>query len=126
MSSAFCWTSQGADRFSVSMQRTVAKGSNLKTDNLHPPGTDINLFNKCIHLTLVRDHPQMKANAFFHTEKKKKFYVEVLYPIDINFTFYRTVNELGSIIHTLNKNSQIPASSKIPAKAIGKNFHHNS
>lgn len=52
------------------MQRTAAKGSNLKTDNLHPPGTDINLFNKCIHFTLVRDHPQMKVNAFFHTEKK--------------------------------------------------------
>lgn len=62
----------------------------------------------------------------FLSHRKKKFYVEVLYPIDINFTFYRTVNELGSIIHTLNKNSQIPASSKIPAKAIGKNFHHNS
>lgn len=65
--------------------------------------------------------PQIRVNAFFHPRKNYCPHLERFHPMDISFIFSSVVNEWGSLIHTLNKNSQIfSASSEAPVEPTGK------
>lgn len=73
-----------------------------------------------MHFPLVGDHPQMKENAFLHSGKKPCPHLVRFHPMG-SFIFSSLVNELGSLIHTLSKSTQmLLASSEAPVEAIGK------
>lgn len=74
-----------------------------------------------MHVSLVGDHPQMKENAFLHSGKKTCPHWVRFHSMDISFIFSSLVNELGCLIYTLSKSSQmLLASSEVPVEAIGK------
>ena len=74
----------------------------------------------CIFYSSGRS-PTDKSKCFSSHRKKHYPHLVRIHPMNISFIFSSTVNELGSLIHTLNKSSQIlSASSEAPVEAIGK------
>lgn len=76
----------------------------------------------CWNNTPVGDHSQMKLNCFPSCRKIYCSHLERLHPMNISVIFSSTDNELGSLIHTLNKISQIwSACSEAPVEATKNN-----
>lgn len=102
----------------------------MKTDGLHSPGTYIQMcLLKCMCFILVGDYPQIKVNAFLHMGKKTipswKDSTQWTLFCFCFFFFSRIVDEFGSLIHTLNRSSQIFSASSIapvetPVETVGR------